>query len=304
MTKKYLVTGPTGSTGSKTVNFLLAAGAEVRAYVHRQDDRSAALSALGVEVVTGDLLDFETVRSALEGTVGAYFVYPIKPGIHQATAYFAQAAKEAGISAIVNMSQISARREAKSHAAQDHWIAEQIFNWSGVPVTHLRPTLFAEWALYWTDQIKTGTLRLPFGTGRHAPIAAEDQARVIANVLLAPDEHRGKVYPLYGEKEYTFAEIAAEISKVTGKPLVYEQIDAWDLKKLASKGAPVPEDSENLHSWRTHETDTIWQHFQEIAKDHQNGVFAGSNDLVEKIGGKRPTSLPEFLQANRSAFLA
>ncbi len=127
MTKKYLVTGPTGSTGSKTVSFLLAAGVEVRAYVHRQDDRSAALSALGAEVVTGDLLDFEAVRSALEGTAGAYFVYPIKPGIHQATAYFAQAAKEAGISAIVNMSQISARREAKSHAAQDHWIAEQIF---------------------------------------------------------------------------------------------------------------------------------------------------------------------------------
>lgn len=304
MTKKYLVTGPTGSTGSKTVKFLLAAGAEVRAYVHRQDERSEALSALGAELVTGDLLDFETVRNALEGTVGAYFVYPIKPGIHQATAYFAQAAKEAGVSSIVNMSQISARREAKSHAAQDHWIAEQIFNWSGVPTTHLRPTLFAEWALYWTDQIKTGTLRLPFGTGKHAPIAAEDQARVITNILLAPEEHKGKVYPLYGEKEYTFAEIATEISKVTGKPLVYEQIDAWDLKKLASKGAPVPEDPENVHSWRTRHTDTIWQHFQEIAKDHQNGVFAGANDLVEKIGGKRPTSLPEFLQANRSAFLA
>ncbi len=118
------------------------------------------------------------------------------------------------------------------------------------------------------------------------PLPAEDQARVITNILLAPEEHKGKVYPLYGEKEYTFAEIAAEISKVTGKPLVYEQIDAWDLKKLASKGAPAPEEPENVHSWRTHETDTIWQHFQEIAKDHQNGVFAGSNDLVEKIGGK------------------
>ncbi len=303
MTKRYLVTGPTGSTGSKTVKFLLAAGAEVRAYVHRQDERSAALSAMGAELVTGDLLDFEAVRSALEGTAGAYFVYPIKPGILQATAYFAQAAKEAGVSAVVNMSQISARREATSHAAQDHWIAEQIFNWSGIPITHLRPTLFAEWALYWTDQIKTGTLRLPFGTGKHAPIAAEDQARVIANILLTPEEHKGKVYPLYGEKEYTFAEIAAEISKVTSHPLVYEQIDAWDLKKLAAKGVPVPEEPADIHLWRTHHTDTVWQHFQEIAKDHQNGVFAGTNDLVEKISGKRPTSLPEFLQANRRALL-
>ena len=292
MAKTFLVTGPTGSTGSKTVKFLLDAGARVRAFVHREDERSVALAAQGAEIVRGDLLDFEAVRSALEGTQGAYFVYPIMPGILQASAYFAQAAKEAGIEIVVNMSQISARREAKSHAAQDHWISEQVFNWSDVPTAHLRPTLFAEWALYWTDLIKTGTLRLPFGTGKHAPIAAEDQARVIAKILLTPQEHNGKVYRLYGEKEYSFPEIAAEIGKVIGKPLGYEQVDAWTLKRLAAN-SPRP-----LH------TDTLWQHFAEIAKDHQNGVFAGTNDLVEKIGGKRPIGLPEFLEAHRSAFLS
>ncbi len=291
MANQYLISGATGATGSKTVKFLLEAGANVRAYVHHQDERSAALSALGAELITGDLLDFEAVRSAMEGVKAAYFVYPIKPGILQATAYFAQAAKEAAVSSIVNMSQISARREAKSHAAQDHWISEQVLNWSGVPTTHLRPTLFAEWALYWTGQFKTGVLRLPFGTGKHAPIAAEDQARVIAKILLNPGEHKGKVYPLYGEKEYTFAEIAAEIGKAVGKPLAYEQIDARDLKKL----------SENARAGRS---DTLWQHFEEIAKDHQNGVFAGTNDLVQKIGGKRPMGLPEFLQAHKTAILA
>ena len=91
---------------------------------------------------------------------------PIRPGILQASAYFAQAAKEAGIEIVVNMSQISAHGEAKSHAAQDHWISEQVFNWSVVPTTHLRPTLFAEWALYWTDLVKTGTLRLAPGNKR------------------------------------------------------------------------------------------------------------------------------------------
>jgi uncharacterized protein YbjT (DUF2867 family) len=292
MSKTFLVTGPTGSTGSKTVEFLLDAGARVRAFVHREDERSAALAAQGAEIVRGDLLDFEAVRSALDGTQGAYFVYPIMSGILQASAYFAQAAKEAAIEIVVNMSQISARREAKSHAAQDHWISEQVFNWSGVPTAHLRPTLFAEWALYWTDLIKTGTLRLPFGTGKHAPIAAEDQARVIAKILLTPQKHKGKVYPLYGEKEYSFPEIAAEIAKVIGKPVGYEQVDAWTLKRLAAN-SPRP-----LH------TDTLWQHFAEIAKDHQNGVFAGTNDVVEKIGGKRPIGLSEFLEAHRSAFLS
>jgi NAD(P)H dehydrogenase (quinone) len=295
MSKPFLVTGATGATGSKTVRFLLQGGARVRAFVHREDERSASLGSLGAEVVTGNILDFDAVRNALEGVQGAYFVYPIMPGLLQATAYFSQAAKEVELSAIVNMSQISARREARSHAAQDHWIAERIFDWSGIPTTHLRPTLFAEWALYWTDHIKTGTLRLPFGTGRHAPITAEDQARVITNILLAPEQHKGKIYPLYGEREYTFAEIAGEIGKVIGKPLAYEQIDAWELKQLA-------EDSGNSHRRRDFYTDTLWQHFQEIAKDHQNGVFAGTNDLVQRIGRKVPTSLPEFLQTHRNAF--
>jgi NAD(P)H dehydrogenase (quinone) len=153
----------------------------------------------------------------------------------------------------------------------------------------LRPTLFAEWALYWTDLIKAGTLRLPFGTGKHAPIAAEDLARVITKILLASDEHKGKVYGLYGEKEYTFAEIAAEIGKVIGKPVDYEQVDVWTLNRLAAN---------------RQYTDTLWQPFAEIVKDHQNGVFAGTNDLVEKIGRRRPIGLPEFLEAHRSAFLS
>jgi uncharacterized protein YbjT (DUF2867 family) len=85
----------------------------VRAFVHQRDARSEQLSAQGVEVVQGDLLDFEAVSEALTGITGAYFVYPIQvPGILEATAFFAQAALEQGVGAIVNMSQASARRTA------------------------------------------------------------------------------------------------------------------------------------------------------------------------------------------------
>jgi len=76
MSKMFLVAGSTGSTGSKTVKFLLDAGARVRAFVHSEDERSAALAAQGADVVRGDLLDFEAVRSVLEGAQGAYFVTP------------------------------------------------------------------------------------------------------------------------------------------------------------------------------------------------------------------------------------
>src|SRR5215831_20960069 len=108
--KIFLVTGATGDTGSKVTEFVLKKGYEVRAFVHRNDQRSTKLADLGAEVVIGDLLDFQAVRRALDEVSGAYFVYPIAPGLIEATAFFAQAASEAHVSHIVNMSQTSARR--------------------------------------------------------------------------------------------------------------------------------------------------------------------------------------------------
>src|SRR5262249_38256092 len=156
----------TGDTGGATVEQLLAHGRRVRALAHREDARSKRLQERGVEVVFGDFLDLDAIRAAGQGGPHAYFCYPIPPRILQATAYFAQAAKEAGIDGVVNMSQISAREDAKSHAAQDHWLAERVFDWSGLTVAHLRPTYFAEWLLYLAPMIRAGLLHVPFGPGR------------------------------------------------------------------------------------------------------------------------------------------
>ena len=161
-----------------------------------------------MEVVAGDFLDLDAMRAALKGVRRAYFVYPIRPGIIQATDYFAKAAREAGVEAIVNMSQVSARSDARSHSARDHWLAEQVFNWSGLYVAHIRPTYFAEWLLYLAPMIQRGVICAPFTTGQHAPIAGEDQARVIVGILENPEPHRGRVYPLYGPAELTHGEIA------------------------------------------------------------------------------------------------
>ena len=104
-TAKILITGATGDTGGYAIEELLHKGHPVRALVHRLDDRSQRLEDKGVEVVAGDYLDLGAMRVAVQGVRRAYFVYPVCPGIIPATAYFAQAAKEAGVEAIVNMSQ-------------------------------------------------------------------------------------------------------------------------------------------------------------------------------------------------------
>jgi NAD(P)H dehydrogenase (quinone) len=290
---KVLVTGATGDTGRATIDELLARGHQVRALAHGQDDRSKKLQERGVEVVFGDLLDFGQVRAALDGVQRAYFVYPIRPGILQATAYFAQAATEAGVDGIVNMSQKSAREDAKSHAATDHWLSERVFDWSGLTVAHIRPTYFAEWLLYLAPMIKAGLLHVPFGTGKHAPIAALDQGRVIVGILEDPAPHKGGIYPLFGPVEYTYQETARVLSRVLGKNVQYKQIDFDEFNKtLQASGKSAGR-----------ENSFLFQHLKEVAIDHQNGIFEGTNDLVEKLGGRPPMTLEEFIEKHRVAFV-
>jgi NAD(P)H dehydrogenase (quinone) len=65
-----------------------------------------------------------------------------------------------------------------------HWLYEQALNWSGLPMTHLRPTVFQQNPLFWAwaaESIeKSGTIRLPFGRGQTSPVAASDVAEVAA----------------------------------------------------------------------------------------------------------------------------
>src|SRR5260370_1477424 len=219
---KFLIAGATGYTGGYTVRQLLEKNQAVRVLAHRSDERSEQLLKVGAEVVFGDFLDFDAVRAALNGVQRAYFCYPISPGIGEATAQFGKGAKEAGVEVIVNMSQKSARSDAKSEAARRHWLSERVFDWSGVPTVHLRPTFFAEWLLNLAPMIRQGRMPVPLGsTGRHAAVAAEDQARLIVGILQNPGPHTAKTYPLFGPAHLTQPEIAPIVPNVLAQQLTY-----------------------------------------------------------------------------------
>lgn len=291
MSRRILVTGATGETGRYTTDLLISQGFEIRALVHKVDERSEKLRARGAEVIVGDLLDFEAVRHATRGVDAAYFVYPIRPGLIDATAYFAQASKEAGLNGVVNMSQISAREDSKSHAARDHWIAERVFDWSGVPTVHIRPTFFAQWLTYPHNRkhiLERSVISQPLGNGRHAPIAAEDQARFIAAILADPAPHKGKVYPLFGPIEMNQASIAEAVGQVIGRPVGYEpiSIDAYR-QRLESAGVMPP---------------FLIQHLCAVAQDYQDGIFAGTDDIIGRVTGKPPMTVQEFVAAHIDLF--
>jgi uncharacterized protein YbjT (DUF2867 family) len=206
----------------------------------------------------------------------------------ESTVTFAQVATEAGVRSVVNMSQISARREAGSNAARQHWLCERLLDRTDLLTVHLRPTFFAEWLkLWWEKRDGEGYLRLPFGEGRHAPIASADQARVIAALLVDPEPHDRQVYALHGPQEQNHYDIAQAMARVLGHPVHYQPlgVDEFTAAQLARGSDPH-----------------LVQHFSQVALDYRNGVFAGTNDIIETVTGQPPLSVEQFVRENLSAF--
>ena len=85
----YLLTGVTGATGGAAARELRKQGCRVRGLVHKDDARAEALRTLGIETIVGDLLDLDSLRRAMEGVAGAYFVYPFSDGLIDAAAFTA-----------------------------------------------------------------------------------------------------------------------------------------------------------------------------------------------------------------------
>jgi len=291
MSKKVLITGATGATGRAAVREAIALGLDVRAMVRKIDERSEALAAQGAEVVVGDVLDINSIRAALEGIEAAYFVYPVAPGLITATANFAQAAKEAGTKAVLNLSQRSQNRYSTSDSSRDTYIAEQVFNWSGVPVIHLRPTNFLEWLLYpWNlTYLQRGVLRIPGGKGRHSPIAADDQGRAIAALLKAPEGHIGTVIDHSGPVEMDYEQMAAELSEALGRKIVYQDL-------------PIEEYTASLTQMGVRAY--LVQHFGSAMLDYQQGHMAGADNNVEQLTGRRSMTVGEFAKLRADKFNA
>ncbi|MFE7394461.1 NmrA family NAD(P)-binding protein [Streptomyces sp. NPDC057582] len=282
-----LITTPNGETGRPMVDCLLKEGFHVRAMVRTDDERAQRLRDKGAEVVFGDLRNFRDVRAAMEGVQRAYFNYPIGEGLVEAAVMFAQAAKEQNLELIVNMSHIQSRPHARSTTTQNHWLSEQIFDWSGVPTTHLRVTFFMQWLLYISGLIRYGRYVMPFDKeSRFAPIAGRDIALTAANIFASPEKHGGQTYTLTGPVEYSHEELAAEVSRVLAKDLPFEQVTVATFLEMLGIGHDMAK----------------LKHFEAVTLDQQEGRLAGISDAAPRINGQPLATVEEFINEHRSMF--
>src|SRR6202035_628175 len=179
--------GRQGKTGRHISEMLLARGIPVRAFVHKIDERSEHLRAIGAEIFEGDFLDVRSVQRAVQGTSSIYFAYPVQDGLLDATAAMALAAREAGISRLVNLVMLRSSPDAPTPRMRQNYLSEQVFDWAGIGAAHVRATVFYEnlRALVRLSLEKQGTIRLPWGTDSTVVplVSAEDVARVAAGLL-------------------------------------------------------------------------------------------------------------------------
>jgi uncharacterized protein YbjT (DUF2867 family) len=288
-----------GGVGRTVLDQLRAQNVPVRAMVRRDDDRAAELRALGAEVVLGDLTRPESVAAALEGVGRMYFAMPVSPDHLLAATVVATVAREHGqLAGLVGMSQMTvsqmtATSTAESHQQRLHWLAEQVLNWSALPVVHIRPTSFLDNPLFTTLAARSirenGTIALPFGTGRTSPVAVDDVARVVATVLRDPAPHIGHVYELTGPRTVDMTEMAEEFSRALGRPVSYVDVplEWWRTEVLAKAGLPPHTE----------------QHIATMARLHRENRYDRASDDVERVTGVPPQTIEAFVAGRRDFYL-
>jgi NAD(P)H dehydrogenase (quinone) len=298
MSPLILVTGAAGrlgGVGRGVVDHLLKRGLPVRALVRQQDERAEALREAGAEVVVADLTRTDEVFRALDGVRRAYFGMSVSPPYLEATAAFAAAARERGtLEVLVNMSQMTVSQMSlteltDSQQQRQHWLAEQVLNWSGLLVVHVRPTIFLQSFLLLAGAsiAQDDVIRLPFGTGKTSPVDAGDVAEVVAAVLDNPQPHIGKVYELTGPRSEDLNGMAEEFSAALGRTIRYVEVPLAPWRDaLREQHLPV----------------YAVDHIVTMAKLHAANRYDRLTSNVQAIIGRSATSTRAFAARNAQSF--
>ncbi len=211
-----LVTGSSGNVGRPLVDFLTARGADVRCA-----DRTASRTPDGrAENVAFDFTDPATWEPAFRGVGTMFLVRPPALGnVRRDVLPAVAAAREAGVRHVVFLSlQGADRLRVVPHATIEAWLRSSGLDW-----TFVRPSFFTQnlTTTHAADIRDRDLVVVPAGSGRTAFVDTHDVAAVAAAVLLDPAAHRGLAHTVTGPEALGYAEVAATLSTILGRPIRY-----------------------------------------------------------------------------------
>ncbi|WP_369378467.1 NAD(P)H-binding protein [Streptomyces sp. cg36] len=279
------VTGASGAIGGRVARRLAERGAATR-LVGRSPGRLPDLPG-AVKAPPAAFGDADAMREALAGarTLLMVSAHEAPDRVREHTTAV-DAAVAAGVERIVYVSFLGAAPDAAFTFARDHWHTEQHIRGTGLAHTFLRDSLYLSGlaAMAGPD----GVIRGPAGDGRVSGVAHADIADVATAVLLAgAGEHDGAAYDVTGPEALTLTEVAAELSRVTGRTIGY--VAETREEAFASRAGYGAEE------WEV----TGWvSSYEAIA----TGEMAAVGDTVPRLTGHRARSFAEYLDTHPRAY--
>ncbi|MBN2598430.1 SDR family oxidoreductase [Labilibaculum sp.] len=283
--EKILVTGATGHLGNIVVeNLLKKVSAGQISILVRDEAKAQALKAKGVTVNIGSYQDIHSLNNAMKGIDKVLLIsssdFNDRIGQHKNVV---DAAKQAGVKHIlytgVTLKDIAA--SPLQPLLQDHFQTEDYIKESGLSFTFLQNSLYAEVIPMFVgeDVLKTGIF-FPAGEGKVPFAVRKDLGEAIA-IILAGEGHENKTYHLTASKTYLFADIAAELTTLSGRKVNYTSLEDDAFEDML-KQFGLPEEIVLMSVL--------------FAKGIKNNDFNMADGTLESILGREQTDLRMFLK--------
>jgi len=276
---KIAITGATGQLGRLVVEKLKQrTPAENLIALVRSPEKAADL---GIEARAFDYTKPESLADTLTGVDSLLLISGNEVGQRKTQhENVIKAAQQANIKWIVYTSLLYADTSSLS-LAPEHLATEELLKSSGIPYTILRNGWYTEnYAGSIPGAIGAGAFIGSAGEGKIASAAREDYAEAAA-IVLTSEGHQGKTYELAGDTAYTLKDLAAEVSRQTGKDIPYNNLSEEEYAGVL-KSAGLPEGlAHAIASW---------------------DVGASKNDLfnedkvLSKLIGRPTTSLADVVK--------
>lgn len=272
----YAVTGATGQLGRLVLEALLkkVPAGNIVACV-RDPEKAGDLRSQGLQVRLADYDRPETLVPALDGVDKLLLISSSEIGRrapqHRAVV---EAAKARGVNLLVYTSLLHADT-SRLGLAEEHRQTEALIRASGLPFVVLRNGWYTENYMASVPAALTHSALLgSAGEGRIASAARADYAAAAAAALTSTDDLRGRVFELAGDKAYTLAELAAELSRQSGQQVPYKNLPRTEYESVLL-GAGLPPGLAALLA----ESDAVAA---------EGGLFDDGGELTTLIG--RPTT--------------
>lgn len=285
---KILITGATGHLGEGVINSLLkrTEAKNIVALVRDPEgEKAKVIAAKGVETRKGDYGDRSSLVNAFKGIDKLYFVSG--NDMHHRNEQHENvinAAKEAGVKHVLYTSIPRKNETAGSPIAMisgSHIHTENALKASGLDYTILKHNIYMDMLpIFLGDKmLETGVAYFPAGEGKVGFTLRSDMAEAAAAILTG-EGHENKSYDITNDHAVSFADIAAAISTASGKTINYVSPSKEEYIKTLSE-AGVPAEYVGM--------------FAGFGEGFKQGELDQTNNLIESLTGRKPTSVSQFL---------